>query len=280
MKKQWLAGLLVGVLCLNNSAVLPVSAETEETSGENDMIVTTETTASSVTETTAATEENDSTSGLENWELIESDRYTGNMGDSFIDQIGTRNGYTTVDDVTYSGGFEIWIARWNYSKEKSWAWATYALDSSAQTFAGTLSVLSESPNATNYDTTIEILLDDEMVYSYRMTPGFTPQDIHISLEGASTITISVYDNEETSCGTSFCIGTEVSSDSVLYGDINLDGKISIIDAVLLNKATNGSVTLNEQARKNADCNANGELDADDAITLLKFLVHLIDSLPG
>jgi len=37
--------------------------------------------------------------------------------------------------------------------------------------------------------------------------------------------------------------------------------------------------LNPQALKNADCNANGELGADDALVLMRFLVHLITSLP-
>ena len=34
-----------------------------------------------------------------------------------------------------------------------------------------------------------------------------------------------------------------------------------------------------QAAKNADCNDNGELGADDAVVLLQFLVHVENSLP-
>ena len=67
--------------------------------------------------------------------------------------------------------------------------------------------------------------------------------------------------------------------SVLYGDVNLDGRIDVVDAVLLNKAASGSITLNPQALKNADCNADGELGTDDALVLLRFMVHLITSLP-
>lgn len=69
------------------------------------------------------------------------------------------------------------------------------------------------------------------------------------------------------------------STSILYGDVNLDGKVDISDAVLLNKAASGMVTLNDQAAKNADCNDNGELGADDAVVLLQFLVHVENSLP-
>ena len=66
----------------------------------------------------------------------------------------------------------------------------------------------------------------------------------------------------------------------LFGDVNMDGRIDITDAVLLNKAIAGTVTLNDQARQNADCNANGELGADDTIALLHFLVHLVNTLPA
>ncbi|WP_298483689.1 RICIN domain-containing protein [uncultured Ruminococcus sp.] len=74
--------------------------------------------------------------------------------------------------------------------------------------------------------------------------------------------------------------TTVSEEmSVLFGDVNLDGRVDITDAVLMNKAVAGAVKLGNQAFANADCLQDGELSGDDAISLLQFLVHLIDSLP-
>lgn len=67
---------------------------------------------------------------------------------------------------------------------------------------------------------------------------------------------------------------------VLYGDVNVDGRVDIVDAVLLNKAAAGAVKLSGQAALNADCNADNELGNNDAIVLLKFLVSLIKSLPS
>lgn len=66
---------------------------------------------------------------------------------------------------------------------------------------------------------------------------------------------------------------------VLYGDVNLDGRVDITDAVLLNKATAGVVTLNDTARQNADCDADGMTDTNDATVLLRFLVQIINNLP-
>lgn len=66
----------------------------------------------------------------------------------------------------------------------------------------------------------------------------------------------------------------------LYGDVNVDGRVDITDAVLLNKAAAGAVKLSAQATLNADCNADDELGNNDAIILLKFLVSLIKALPS
>ena len=69
--------------------------------------------------------------------------------------------------------------------------------------------------------------------------------------------------------------------SVLYGDVNSDGRVDITDAVLLNKAVAGAVTLESaQQQANSDCDGNGELGSNDAVVLLKFLVALIKSLPS
>lgn len=66
---------------------------------------------------------------------------------------------------------------------------------------------------------------------------------------------------------------------ILYGDVNIDGRVDITDAVLLNKATAGSVQLSDAAMRNADCDNNQALDGNDALLLLKFLVHLVSVLP-
>lgn len=66
---------------------------------------------------------------------------------------------------------------------------------------------------------------------------------------------------------------------ILYGDVNLDGKVDLSDVVHLNKFISGSVQLNELAATNADCNCDGTRSAEDSMVLLQFLVHLIDTLP-
>ena len=66
---------------------------------------------------------------------------------------------------------------------------------------------------------------------------------------------------------------------LLYGDVNLDGRVDITDAVLINKAIAGAVELSVNQRHNSDVYADGELTTSDATTLLQFLVSMIKILP-
>ncbi len=87
-----------------------------------------------------------------------------------------------------------------------------------------------------------------------------------------TITTASSTGQETT-GTSVLLG-------MLYGDVTLDGKIDLTDAILLNKYCADAVSLNEQAFANADCTEDGTVDTNDSIALLRFLVHLINQLPS
>ena len=70
------------------------------------------------------------------------------------------------------------------------------------------------------------------------------------------------------------------SGKLLLGDTNLDGRVDITDAVLLNKKLADTVTFNNDQFANADCyDKNGALDTNDAAALLKFLVNTLESLP-
>ena len=73
--------------------------------------------------------------------------------------------------------------------------------------------------------------------------------------------------------------TTAAVQSILYGDVNVDGRVDITDAVLLNKAVSGAVSFDSQQRSNGDCDVSGEINGTDAILLMQFLAHIIDTLP-
>ena len=71
----------------------------------------------------------------------------------------------------------------------------------------------------------------------------------------------------------------VAPGSVLYGDVNCDGTIDILDAVLLQKHLNGSVQLNYTQLANSDCQKDSQLDITDVTVLMQYLLRSFTSLP-
>ncbi len=68
--------------------------------------------------------------------------------------------------------------------------------------------------------------------------------------------------------------------SATFGDVDCDGKVDILDIIVLNRNLLGSGELTAQGRVNADVNRNNKPDADDSLNILKFLVKLTDKLPA
>ncbi|WP_177436676.1 cohesin domain-containing protein [uncultured Ruminococcus sp.] len=125
---------------------------------------------------------------------------------------------------------------------------------------------------------------DSATYEVNAEDGF----VEVTSKGETTTTTTVTTDSEqpgTSTTTTASTTAKPGSDTnpvdpdVLYGDVNVDGKVSLVDAVMLNKAVADVVTLGDAARANADCNVDKEINGTDAIILLQFLSHIIDELP-
>lgn len=152
---------------------------------------------------------------LEDCPIVESARYTGNMGDSFIDKIG-ENQYTRgnvdINGNTYEHGIEAWIARWNWGGDKSWAWATFDLNNFTGKLQGDV-VLIKSYNVKTFDTTVYFYADDNLIYSYNMTSETVPFSIDLSLVETKKLKIFLQDNNDTAeGGTSFGFANMVLSE--------------------------------------------------------------------
>ncbi len=64
-----------------------------------------------------------------------------------------------------------------------------------------------------------------------------------------------------------------------YGDVNLDGKVDILDAVFLNKYLATLIQFSDAQMANADCCQDGVLNDQDTTALMQFIILLIDDLP-
>ena len=92
----------------------------------------------------------------------------------------------------------------------------------------------------------------------------------------------------TSTTTTIIVSSSSSNDTpsvgtVLYGDANLDKKVTVADAVAILQfiANSDKFKLNDEARKNADCfNVGDGITAMDALAIQQLDAKAIDSLPA
>lgn len=73
--------------------------------------------------------------------------------------------------------------------------------------------------------------------------------------------------------------SETTGGDAVYGDVNTDGEVDILDVIALNKFLLGSVSLSADAQKNADVDGNETIDSTDSLNILKKVVKIIDTLP-
>lgn len=137
------------------------------------------------------------------------------------------------------------------------------------TTAATEATTAATTESTASETAATTAVSTETAPNTTDAPATTPEETSSATETTASAADASSATESTSAAPS----------AVFYGDVNLDGRVDITDAVLLNKAIAGAVKLDDAALVNADCDANGEMSTNDAISLLRFLVHLIDSLP-
>ena len=222
--------------------VIPGTTTTEE--------VTTTTTE----ETTTETEETTTTTTTEETTTSTTEDTTETTQDINVDPVDSISGPSSMNVG------ETAELRFNTAFGDSAEWSS--------SDSNILEIISTDGN------TAEILAKSEgsaMIYAGMASLMITVSDGTVTTE--STEQTTTVTTTETTMETSGNHGG-----SVLYGDVNLDGRVDITDAVLLNKKVSGAVTLNDAAMKNADCNVDNEVNGDDAILLLKFLVHIVTSI--
>ncbi len=74
--------------------------------------------------------------------------------------------------------------------------------------------------------------------------------------------------------------TEQPGSDIMYGDINDDKTIDIMDVIALNKFLLGSSTLDDAAKARADVDLSKQIDSTDSLIVLKRVVEIIDTLPA
>ncbi len=61
--------------------------------------------------------------------------------------------------------------------------------------------------------------------------------------------------------------------------MNLDGRISLMDIITLNKAIAKAIVLDDAQKANADCCFDKVIDENDLMALMEFIVGKVLSIP-
>lgn len=157
---------------------------------------------------------------LADLECVDEDHYTGNMGDARVYRLDAaaftgyhplgyenntkRNGNVGVDGTVFQNGFEVWIARWNFGDNISWAYRTFKLDGQYQMLTGKSGII-KSYNTDKYDVTVYFYSGNDLLYSFRMIPSSNQFNFSVDVSGVDELKVLVKDNITTSGGTSYAI---------------------------------------------------------------------------
>ncbi|MCD8219289.1 MAG: Ig-like domain-containing protein [Ruminococcus sp.] len=123
-------------------------------------------------------------------------------------------------------------------------------------------------------TTITVTDPDGNTATVTVTVTETITTTETTLDTTTTTTTTDAETTETDVS-----GTTTSGGKL--GDVNLDGVVNMADTILLNKYVAGSVDFIDQQVANGDCyyDGAGDVNNNDALSLLKFQVQALDSLP-
>lgn len=135
-----------------------------------------------------------------------------------------------------------------------------------------------------YDGNPQKLYSDYREYCCQTVSGY----IYITegSTGTTTTTTTTATTTTTTTTTATTTVTTTTTESTtaiptgnVCGDVNLDGIVSMVDMVYLNKYLADMIIFNEQQLAGADCVSDGSITGSDASALLRFLVRLVDVLP-
>lgn len=109
-------------------------------------------------------------------------------------------------------------------------------------------------------------------YTYRV--NIADHNNEIGLYNTHIYAIDAAGNQS-SCGLSVTLKAE----TVYYGDLDKDGKISVNDLAAIKQAAAGQILLTSDEKKRADLNGDGRVNAKDVTLMRQYIVGTISKFP-
>ena len=204
------------------------------------------------------------------WEASKSDDVTVSLDADNVYNVTFNNGSGTVKDADQiakiaeaaqkekEAQFQVW---WANDKEgekddttKATLVAAYLPDESGETTETTVTTTDAGTTTTPEETTTEPVESTTTSAEVTTAPN----------ETTTTVTTAA---------------TTGSESEALYGDINMDGKVDLTDAVMLNKYQAGLVTLTDVQKVNANCDITDgteNITEEDSFALMRFILMMED----
>lgn len=151
---------------------------------------------------------------------VDEGHYTGNMGDACVYRLDDKpfegfapygfrnlthgNGNVGTEGQIYENGLEVWIARWNFGDDISWAYRTFKLGGKYNTLTGKSSVI-KSHNISDYDVTVYFYDGDKLLNSFQMTPLNYKTEFFVDVSGVDELKVMIKDNVKKAGGTSYAL---------------------------------------------------------------------------
>ncbi len=140
-------------------------------------------------------------------------------------------------------------------------------------------------------TSVSLYVDDSQTLSVTYNPTTTTDSKTVTWTSSNTKVATVKNGKITAVGTgtatitakvgsctATCKVTVSSKSSIVVGDVDADGDVTIADALMIFKYKSGEVKLSNTALKAADTDKNGNVELADALRIFKFKSGEIDKL--
>ena len=116
---------------------------------------------------------------------------------------------------------------------------------------------------------------DTLINTYQSELCITLDELPKDLYGSgATVPTEATDSTETTETTAETLDT-YAPEVAVYGDVDENGKVELLDVIQLNKNLLGMVELTDNGRTNADVNIDTKVTGDDSLLILKSLVSLV-----
>ena len=135
----------------------------------------------------------------------------------------------------------------------------------------------EHPDVVNYDALKEVIAAAEA----KLTDGklYTPDslaNLNTALAAAKDALTTTNQDKIDAAAESLKVAMEKLQETVAYGDVNGDGKVDIVDALMALQASAEKIELTEEQTTLADIDADGTVSAADALMILKVATGAMD----